>query len=118
MKLLGGIVLGSVLFAGQVSANITVKTYEEDKAAGGNQWNATRVYIDGVGAGLQSANAALRSGKQQPLFCEPLNFVITSENLLNILDQRIGKGSLSPMSEDLPIEIVLLIGLQKTFPCK
>lgn len=119
MKILSTLALPvCVLFAIQAKANITVKVYEEDKVAGGNEWKMTQVYIDGIGAGLQSANAALRSAEQQPLFCEPVHLVITSENLLQILDSQIAKGSFVPMPDDSLIELMLLAGLQKTFPCR
>jgi hypothetical protein len=118
MKIFGPLILLiCVLFSTQASANITVKVYEEDKAAGGDEWKLTQVYIDGIGAGFQSANASLRANKQQPLFCQPTHFITTSENLLHILDQQIAKGSLAPMPDDALIELVLLVGLQKMFPC-
>jgi hypothetical protein len=74
------------------------------------------VWLDGVFNGLEEANIFLRITKQEPLFCEPQNMVMTEDQVKSILDTFISKNKDTlAMSETL--DTLLLIALKKTFPC-
>jgi hypothetical protein len=77
--------------------------------------NFNQVYLDGVRAGLLSYNAWIKSRGGQPAFCMPADLAMTTEQTEDIMlrsaDKRAAKG-------DMLIAILLLSGLQDTFPCE
>jgi len=94
-------------------ANLSVKSYEKWKND-----SDVRLYIGGVGAGFSAANAALASQKKQMLFCVPERPRAETENYIQILDDTISKFKKEKFDpENLPTEILLLMGLAETFPC-
>lgn len=94
-------------------AEIRVKEYEELRKDA-----RFKEYIDGVGVGITWANTALDTTYGVKLFCIPGKLVLGVSNYIRILDDSIKderkRGTLKP---DDPIEGLLLIGLQRTFPC-
>ena len=113
--------VGLLVFgAGKSNAEETVKVYREDIAAGrqSSDFYMIRAFITGLGEGMIWANAQSTNNKV-PLFCAghlPLHF----ENYTDILDREIKKLSTVESEEKLaqtPIGLVLLLGLQETFPC-
>ena len=76
-----------------------------------------RLYVAGVGDGIAAANAELSFRKQKNIFCAPTQLVLTIENYANILDQEL-RDNPTIYTVEFPVEIVLLKGLIKTFPCK
>jgi hypothetical protein len=77
--------------------------------------NFNQVYLDGVRSGLLAYNARIKSHGGQPAFCIPANLAITTEQTEDIMlksaDKRAAKG-------DMLIALLLLSGLQDTFPCE
>jgi hypothetical protein len=73
------------------------------------------VYLDGLKDGLIILNVALARHGAAPLFCLPPKMVLTGDQADDIL-MREAKSV--PEPDDMPIGIVLLAGLRKTFPCE
>ena len=95
------------------SGEIMVKDFDQLKDV---QW--FKVYMRGVGTGYAHANSELRVNKQKQLYCQPGNLALTVDNYLRILDDEIQeRRKEGQYIEDIPVELLLLKGLQKTFPC-
>jgi len=73
------------------------------------------LYLDGVKAGLIAYNVRIKSRGGQPAFCIPDDLAMTTEQteeiMLRSADKRSAKG-------DMLIALLLLAGLQDTFPCE
>ena len=74
-----------------------------------------RIYLDGVKSGLMAYNALIHNRGGQQAFCMPPDLVMTTEQAEDIMlksaDKRAAKG-------DTLIALLLLSGLQDTFPCE
>lgn len=64
--------------------------------------------------GMRWANSALVSRKQQQLFCEPNNAVLTGPQVAEMLRAQLNAD---PKFGDLPFGFAILIVLQIKFPC-
>jgi hypothetical protein len=77
-----------------------------------------RSYINGVGRGIAWANVVVKNQKNAPLFCGgPPKLALGPENYISILDAAI-KARTNDVKPDAPIELLLLRGLQESFPCE
>jgi len=102
-------------------ADMSVRDYKANMASDDvDRIALARVYINGVGDGLVTAN--LEAGtKTGALFCQPPKFALNIDNYVQILDSVIKFVSAkAPPAElaETPIVVLLLEGLEKTFPCK
>jgi hypothetical protein len=74
-----------------------------------------QLYLDGVKGGLMAYNARTKSHGGQPAFCMPGNLALTTEQteeiMLRSADKRSAKGNML-------VAILLLSGLQDTYPCE
>jgi hypothetical protein len=92
------IVIGVSLFwltlSNANAASILLRTYKSpiDKA----DKTALKVYLDGVKEGIVMFNVTLQAEGRQPLFCQP---------------QKMADP------DGVPISLILIHGLQHTFPC-
>jgi len=77
-----------------------------------------KIYIYGVGIGISWANVKLKG--PQKLYCDPQHLVMNDDNFLSILEREIlYQKKVSPLAyKEFPIEMYLLQGLIRTFPCK
>jgi hypothetical protein len=98
--------------AASLRAMVHVHDYEQVKH---NQ--RFKTYIDGVGTGCSVANVALVKRKQPELYCPPANRELKAEHYLQILEEEFQRNQETYTKVDAPVEIILLKGLQKTFPC-
>ena len=77
--------------------------------------NAYHLYLDGVKSGFMAYNAWMRKHGGPPAFCLPGDLAMTTEQnediMLKSADRRAAKG-------DMLIALLLLWGLQDTFPCE
>lgn len=98
---------------------MTVKEYRASRSDG-EYPTLVKAYIRGVGEGIEYANTEA-AGKNMAFYCEPGKLALGADNYLNILDQSI-KGNSDKMSkealDEMPVELLLLKGLEGTFPCK
>jgi hypothetical protein len=116
-KLMLGMVLSALLLGSQANAEVTIKAYKASKAAGGNNWNITKIYIHGLATAFMYANIDLDQRHQPMIYCKPESFSLVEDNLLDLLDTNIADKKLA-LPDSFPIEGVLLQGLKATFPCK
>jgi hypothetical protein len=102
-------------------AEMTVKQYHKDSHSR-NEYIAggVKMYVMGVGQGIGWANVAAAKNNA-PLYCQPSNFAINANNYIDILNKMIDTFSTTTTAKELdefPIGMLLLMGLQQTFPCR
>ena len=94
------------------AADVRLDSYRNPKNEAFRNFN--QLYLDGVRSGLIAYNARIKSLGGQPAFCMPGNLAMTTEQTEDIMlksaDKRAAKG-------DTLIALLLLSGLQDTFPC-
>lgn len=73
----------------------------------------TAIYIAGVAAGYIWANSQIAQSKGRPLYCQPQP-IRTDLDYREIIDDEIGQPY---VMKDYPIELLLLAGLARKFPC-
>jgi hypothetical protein len=95
------------------AADVRLDSYRNPKNEAFRNFN--QLYLDGVRSGLIAYNARLKGLGGQPLFCMPGNLAMTTEQTEDIMlksaDKRAARG-------DMLIALLLLSGLQDTFPCE
>lgn len=111
------IIILFIIFAGvnSVLAEVTFNEYQAIKDK-----TYFKAYLNGVGRGLHWAiignEIYLKSDKS--LYCLPNNLTLTAENYINILEQEIKtKQKTETIPPDTFIELLLMNGLMRTFPC-
>lgn len=81
-----------------------------------------KTYLQGVSAGLGTANISVSNGQVRELFfCLPELLSLTADNITTILDNEIehaAKYMKKTNLDEFPISILLMDGLKRTFPCK
>ncbi len=113
-------ILGMMLYA-SVAEALDYKDYKAAKGVGGVSWNSVKVFVNGVSEGFLIANAELAGQKRPLLYCQPDSFALNADNLLAILNdamKKIEENTHTPLTDDMQIEAILLVGMQHTFPCK
>jgi len=96
------------------SFGLTVEEYATLK-------NDSEVYIKGVGDGLHLASVFLEMNGRPPLFCLPDRSVLTAQDLVSIFKRELEESNRKrgiKQTKTLPVPLLLLLGLQSTFPCK
>jgi hypothetical protein len=71
-------------------------------------------HLDGIIDGIVSYNVLLQENKTKKIFCLPSDSVLTvqqAEEIINHVSQRLAKP------DDVPISVLLIVGLQEAFPC-
>jgi hypothetical protein len=111
------IALAFSLAASSVSAEMTVRQYLADRDAASKAAfdRLVKPYLTGVGEGLMWANAQLKAQKSAPFFCDPDEVTLTTDEYLSVVDGETKQPYVEP---DYPIELLLLKGLQRKYPCK
>lgn len=94
-----------------LQAQFILSTYNEER-----QYDSFKIFINGVGSGLLAANAMVKHRKQPPLFCPPDKLGLGIANYMSIIDGEI-QDNKSIYTLDTPIQLILLKGLQRVFPC-
>ena len=79
-------------------------------------------FVDGAGRALEWANSDLRVGKRSPLYCEPEKLNLNRTNYAQtILEEYKSDKATYDRLDKTPLDALvwaLLMGQQKTFPCK
>ena len=91
----------------ELSANDAIDRYRNNDAM-------LYQYVLGLGSALSWANSELAGSKRHPLFCIPVNVVLTVDQQIDILARHITH---TPANGELPVGGVLLFALQEAFPC-
>jgi hypothetical protein len=71
-------------------------------------------HLDGIIDGIVSDNLLLQENNIKKIFCLPSDSVLTvqqAEEIINHISQRLAKP------DDVPISVLLIVGLQESFPC-
>jgi hypothetical protein len=105
----------------QARAETSVKKYKAEIAANGADVSLTKIYILGLGDGFLWANAKMLVDKKSPLYCQPDKLVLGMENYVEILNRQIkaeATKNTQAQLDEMSLGLLLLQGLQDTFPCK
>jgi hypothetical protein len=104
-----------MIFSSMAAADFRVKHYKNFKEA-----KELQLYIEGMGVGLVTANAYMFWETKQRLFCQPGQLALEKENFIRILDDEIARQELQNFekTQEAPIQLLLMMGLIQTFPCK
>jgi hypothetical protein len=96
----------------------TVGHFEEARRSKSGD-DTMKVYLAGIGDAFLLANVELESAKVSPLFCQPPALALNADNYLAILESSMKEKGLpnGSANDELPVVVVLLSGLKKTFPC-
>lgn len=105
------ICLITIIAAIPSQAEVTMRDYDKVKDS---KW--FKDYIYGVGIGYKHANVELWFIGQPKLYCEPKKLVLGASNYIDILEREI-QSSINKYTLKTPVELILLQGLKKTFPC-
>ncbi len=94
---------------------VTVEFYQSEINSN-NQADALLMknYIRGALDGIQFTNVLLISNNQPSAFCPPQNIGLSTSNATQIIDYEI---SSRPDDKSANVTILLLLGLQRAFPC-
>jgi hypothetical protein len=115
-KLLCFLVLSTV----GLRADLTVKDYREITESGDKDSLATlRMYIAGLGSGLNWANAEAQA-KSVPLYCQPGTLALNTDNNIHTIEVTIKKFLVVKTQADLDkwsLGLILVRGLVDQFPC-
>ena len=71
----------------------------------------TLLKVEQLGVGISWANTAFKNKK---IYCAPDNLALVDKNYKRILDDELKRGN---YSDDIYIGLILLMGLENTFPC-
>jgi hypothetical protein len=111
LYLLGGVTLAQ-------GAQMTIAEYRELRAKGqaSQQWLQT--YILGVGTGIMVTNTHLQLRGLSTVYCPPETLGMRATNYLDIVDRELDTAArLYGEHAQGAVEIALLDGLRRTFPC-
>jgi len=101
---------------------LTVREYKATMASADKSGiTLTRIYVGGLGEGIVAANVQAERINKAPIFCQPQKLALGIDNFVNILDSIITTISTKAPREkvnEMSIVLLLLEGLQETFPCK
>lgn len=120
MKALANHVVFSVAAAVVMnSAAMDITTYEKQRnePSSSQSRGLLKIYLVGVGEGFKWANAALAKQKQSLLFCAPEQISLNADNYVQVIDEALASDRDAYLRMDLPIESILLHGLQKKLSC-
>lgn len=117
MKKIILLLLVAIAISTNIKADIAVKDYKEFLTSIGEEETLKMVenYIVGVGKGFFWANAYLGATKQNPLYCQNSNLILNGNNYVEIMHREYTSIK---YDDKTAMELILLLGLQKTFPCR
>ncbi len=74
------------------------------------------IYLEGAGNAYVAANASAAMRNQPLLYCQPQTLTLNALNYLDIFEKELARGQPEAVL-NYGDEMVLLIGLQRMFPC-
>lgn len=107
----------------QAHAQITVKDYRATLTLNDEtKVSVMKLYISGIGEGLLWANSE-ETRRKTPLYCMPEKLELVTDNYVALIDGQIKKlsqrgGATKAELDDFAVGVLLLNGLEATFPCK
>ncbi|MEN6509790.1 MAG: hypothetical protein ABFD63_13580 [Smithella sp.] len=109
------ILLATIFLFSAVSTALTEVNFKEYKAT--RNTKEFRLYLKGVGEGLEWANEELAARGSKALYCKPQKEVVDLEQYSEILNREVTENA-RELIDDMPVGLILLNGLIKSFPCK
>jgi hypothetical protein len=108
------VVLCIACFSAVAHGEVSVELYQKLRSKNELNQGWFIAYINGLGRGFGWMNTELASRGQPRVFCAPEKFGLRAENYIDVLDRQLERreGDSSTV-----IELVLLNGLKRTFPC-
>ena len=106
------VVLLLLVFVGECLGAITVEKYQ--KAPNDGRF---KIYIAGVGEGVSFVNVRLKMRGQPPLYCEPEDSALGPDDYLRILNSELKQPDIASLGPDMTVEVLMIRGLERTFPC-
>jgi hypothetical protein len=98
-------------------ANMTVATYQELIHRNEGSKQLVQLYVGGLASGFVYANTALQHNGQKPLFCRDASIDIEEAN--NILNTAVAAYMRRTNADpEMLVEVLLLVYLQRRYPCK
>ncbi len=81
---------------------------------------ALEFYMEGVSQGLLWSQALSSIRHEVKVYCQPEGLSLNVENYIDVVDKTIEFYSEEgkPVESDTPIEMLLMFGLERTFPCE
>lgn len=105
-----------VLFMSATGASAELSLGEYGQIRGDEaKMDIIRTYINGVGVGIGWADTYMSENAGSHIFCQPEDLSLNAHNMVDILDREIKRFE---YNGNIPIELILLLGLIQTFPCK
>jgi hypothetical protein len=80
-----------------------------------------RLYITGIGEGILATNAGAESLHKAPLFCQPAQLALNTDNLISMMNQFLKKLYARETQEkvdDFDAGTIIFNALADTFPCQ
>ncbi len=96
---------------------MTVSVYQSLKE---KDREALEFYMEGVGQGVTWTHSMFSTIRNAEVFCLPNKLGLNAQNYIHIVDRTIQFYSQEgrPVESDTPIEMLLVFGMEKTFPCE
>lgn len=114
MKFAKIILLIAILSASWPTQALTVGDYKDGLK---RKSEYVDIYILGVGQGTFWANAVNQNKNSPPLYCQPGKLTLNLENYKKAIEDELDKYP-EVYKDNIPVEIVLIKGLERTFPCE
>jgi hypothetical protein len=113
------LIVAAGLGLAQAACAMDIATYDAQRKAAANSQVQVRlrIYLLGVGEGLKLANAQLVRRNVEPMFCLPEAKPLFAEDYIQAIDSTMRQDRRSLESEQVPIEVILLMALGRAYPC-
>ena len=120
MKKILLIITVSLLFSGNVHADLMMGKYIENRSSSNKEMHKVMdISIKLIEEGIAMANVELDYTKRKKLYCQPETLAFNSKNIASFLDHQIQKFKDKGRSIDkFPVAMILMKHLKETFPCK
>jgi hypothetical protein len=106
------LLVNAVVASAAGASSVTINEYRHPSTPEVKFLNS--LYLDGVKDGLVLSSVLQQQNGQEPSFCVPPKLAVTVEQAEDIMLRFASKKNLP---DNGPIKILLLGGLQETFPC-
>lgn len=120
MKKILLIITVSLLFSGNVHADLMMGKYIENRSSSNKEMHKVMdISIKLIEEGIAMANVELDYTKRKKLYCQPETLAFNSKNIASFLEHQIKIFKDKGRSIDkYPVAMVLMKHLKETFPCK
>lgn len=107
-----------MLVATSAHANLNIYDFQHINRNDPRAWNEVRVYLMGVGEGIETANNGFSLDKKVPEFCIPDAIAFNGDNFIQILDDYLKTHPPAISAKEMSAAIMLWFAIKEAFPCK